>query len=93
MKQFVKKYKETYGNAPDMFAALAYDAAHLAMDAMKRAGSTEKDAIREALAQTKDFKGVTGTFSMNEWHNPSKTVFIQEVKGGKVVDSTAIDPK
>lgn len=93
VKQFVKKYKETYGNAPDMFAALAYDAAHLAMDAMKRAGSTEKDAIREALAQTKDFKGVTGTFSMDEWHNPSKTVFIQEVKGGKVVESTAIDPK
>lgn len=91
-KEFYKAYNEKYGEDPDMFAALAYDAANLAFDAIDRAGSTSGEAIQKALAETEDYEGVTGTFSIDENHNPIKTAYIQEVQNGEVVDSTAINP-
>ncbi|KAA9302246.1 MULTISPECIES: ABC transporter substrate-binding protein [Aerococcus] len=92
-KDFMKNYKARYGTDPDMFAALAYDAAYLAFDAMERAGSEKREAVRQALEATKDFEGITGTFSIDDKHNTVKTAFILEAKEGKVVDSTAIDPE
>ncbi|KAA9234662.1 MULTISPECIES: ABC transporter substrate-binding protein [Aerococcus] len=91
VKDFLAKYREAYQSEPDMFSALAYDAANLAFDAIERAGTTDGEAVQKALAETKDFTGVTGNFSMDEKHNPSKTVFIQEVKDGQVVGSQAIE--
>ncbi|MDK6241902.1 ABC transporter substrate-binding protein, partial [Winkia sp. UMB10116] len=75
VKDFLAKYREAYQSEPDMFSALAYDAANLAFDAIERAGTTDGEAVQKALAETKDFTGVTGNFSMDEKHNPSKTVF------------------
>ena len=43
-----------------MFAAVAFDAIGLMADAIERAGSTDRGAIRDALANTKDYPGVTG---------------------------------
>ncbi|HEY0727269.1 MAG TPA: ABC transporter substrate-binding protein [Pyrinomonadaceae bacterium] len=57
VRKFVKDYQTKYGIAPDAGAATAYDAAHLLFDAFKRAKSTDKTAVRDALATTKDFPG------------------------------------
>jgi branched-chain amino acid transport system substrate-binding protein len=64
---FVEEYRRLYGSTPDAFAATAYDAARLLIDAVTRAGSADRRAIRDALAATQAFPGVTGdvTFDQN----------------------------
>lgn len=93
VKAFISAYTEEYGSEPDMFAALAYDAANLAFDAVKRAGSADQQAVTDALAETTEFDGVTGTFTIDENHNPVKTAYIVELQDGKAMGSTAIEPK
>src|SRR6266849_6337814 len=58
--KFVTDYKARYGSIPDALAATAYDAAKIMFDAIKRASSLDGKAIRDSLAATKDFPGVTG---------------------------------
>ncbi|MDK7294275.1 ABC transporter substrate-binding protein, partial [Streptococcus pasteurianus] len=82
VKEFIKKYEDAYGTSPDHFAALAYDATNLIAQAMEKAGSTDSEAVQKALAETKDFQGVTGKFSFDKDHNPVKEVFVQELQGG-----------
>ena len=53
VQSFVQAYKGKYGDMPDSFAALGYDAAYLIADAINRAGSADPEAIRTALAETK----------------------------------------
>ncbi len=66
VQDFVEKYKEEYGKEPDQFAAQAYDALYILADAIKRAGSDDRDAIRDALAETQGFEGVLGEMSFDE---------------------------
>ena len=83
VQTFVNRFKERYGSVPDTFAALGYDAAKLLADAIQRAGSPERQAIRDALAKTSGFEGVTGTISIDPERNASKSGMIVAVKEGK----------
>lgn len=84
VQKFVKAYKDKTGKDPEnAFAALGYDTMYLIADAIKRAGSEDPKAIRDALNQTKGFKGVTGEISYEKGRVPSKSVTIIEVKDGK----------
>jgi len=62
---FIEAYKKEYGQLPDSMAAMGYDAAHLLVDAIKRANSTESSKIREALAATKNFKSWPNWVALN----------------------------
>lgn len=93
VNDFVQNYTEMFGSEPDMFAAMAYDAAYVMRDAMERAGSESRQAINEALGETENFEGVTGTFSYDEMHNPSKSVTILELQKGEEVDTYVVDPE
>ncbi|TYT73815.1 ABC transporter substrate-binding protein [Desulfobotulus mexicanus] len=65
-------------------AALAYDATMLLADAIERAGSLDRKKIRDALAATSGFEGVTGMISMDENGDPGKkNVVIMEIRQGK----------
>ena len=89
VQKFVENYTKAYGRAPDQFAASAYDGVYMAMDAMKRAGTTtDHKKIRDALAQMKDFKGVCGTFSFDEKRDPVVDLILMKMQDGKfgVVD-------
>ena len=90
--EFVEKYTERYDEKPDMFAAMAYDAAYVMRDAIERAGSENREEINQALAETEDFEGVTGTFSYDDMHNPSKSVTILELQDGEEVDTYVVEP-
>ncbi len=59
-----KGYQDKFKAEPSTFGGYAYDALALAVDAMKRANSTDKDKVRNALEQTKGFIGTTGAFNM-----------------------------
>ena len=91
--EFVEAFKAEYGSAPNMFDALGYDAAYLVADAAERAGEDDRQAITDALAETTDFEGVTGTFSFDENHNPVKTAYIIEMANGEEVGSSAVSPE
>jgi branched-chain amino acid transport system substrate-binding protein len=81
---FLEAYKKEYGVEPeDAFAALGFDALNILADAIRRAGSADKDAIAKALSETKDFKAVTGTMTMRPYMPPAKPVAIVEIKDGK----------
>lgn len=91
-KAFVEAYKQEYGQAPDALAVLGYDAANLLIDAIKRANSTEKDKIREALASTKDFPAITGSTTLNATHDAVKSAVIIEMKDGKQAYKATVKP-
>ena len=59
-----KTYRDKFKAEPSTFGGYAYDALMLAVDAMKRAKSTDKDKVRAAIEQTKGFVGTTGAFNM-----------------------------
>ncbi len=83
VKDFVNKYQAKYRSLPDTFAALGYDAASILCDAIKRAGSAGSQDIRDALAKTAGFDGVTGKISLDANRNASKPGLIVTVKDGK----------
>jgi branched-chain amino acid transport system substrate-binding protein len=76
VQEFAKKYEAAYQAKPDAFGALGYDAALLAIDAMKRAKELTPAAIRDAIEQTTTLQGVTGTIRLDADHNPVKSAVI-----------------
>ena len=93
VQKFVKDYKEKYKQTPDALAALGYDAAKILADAMQRAGSTEGPKVRDALAATKDFQGVTGKISINADRNAVKPAVVLKVENGKFVYAATVNPE
>jgi branched-chain amino acid transport system substrate-binding protein len=92
VKSFVSNYQEKYGALPDTFSALGYDAARLLADAIKRTGSSDSPAVRDALAKTAGFQGVTGQISLDANRNASKPGLIVTVKEGKFEIAERIAP-
>lgn len=82
VQKFVNGYKARYNIIPDALAATAYDAANIMFDAIKRASSLEGTAIRDALAATKEFPGVTGNVTFNENRDAVKPIIMIEIKDG-----------
>jgi branched-chain amino acid transport system substrate-binding protein len=80
--KFVNDYKAKYGSIPDALAATAYDAARIMFDAVKRSKSLAGPDIRDALAATKDYPGVTGTVTFNENRDAVKPIVMIEIKDG-----------
>ena len=91
VQKFITSYKAAYGSVPDSLAALGYDAAMVAVDAIKRAPSFDRGAIRDAIAQTKNFHGVTGSITLDEKRNATKSAVVLQVGKGKTkyVDTIA----
>lgn len=84
VKKFVTDYRAKYGVAPDATAATAYDAARMLFDAFRRAKSTDSSAVRDALAKTNKFPGVTGRITLDENRNAHVPVYLLRIdKGGK----------
>lgn len=92
VQTFITKYREAYGEVPDALAALGYDAARLAADAIARVGSLDRPAIRYALATTRDFRGVTGTITMDEQHNPVKPAAVLRIRNQSATFASTIEP-
>jgi len=93
VQDFITKFKEKYGADPNAFHALGYDLGKYIADAITRAGSTDPEAIKDALASTENFAGVTGTFSMGEDHNPIKSIVVIGLENGVQATSVKVDPK
>ena len=92
--KFVQEYKQRYGNlSPDAHAALAYDATRVLLNAIERIGSTDSQKLRDALAQTKDFNGVTGVISIDADRNAVKPAVVLKLEDGSYVYQETIQPE
>jgi branched-chain amino acid transport system substrate-binding protein len=93
VREFVQKYEQRYGRQPDSLAALGYDSTKVLADAIKRAGTTDGPALRDAIAATKNYPGVTGTINLGPDRNPvGKKLVILEIKDGKTILKDTVDP-
>lgn len=85
-KKFIDAYNAKYGNVPDDVAALTYDSFGLLWKAIQTACSTDRQAIRDALAKIPSYEGVTGNMQFQEGSgDPIKSAVILQVKGDKFV--------
>lgn len=93
VRNFVQKYQSKYGATPDGLAALGYDAALVLADAMKRSPSLKGEDLAKAIAETKDFNGVTGTITMDENRDAKKAAVVVQMKNGQPVWVATIEPQ
>jgi branched-chain amino acid transport system substrate-binding protein len=93
VRNFVQRFRARWdGQSPDTGTSLGYDAVRLLADALRRAGSTDGARLRDALATTKDFPGVTGRITIDAQRNASKPAVIFTVKDGKFVYVESVAP-
>ena len=92
VQTFVSTYTARFGEAPDGLAALAYDAAKILFAAMERAGTTDGPAVRDAIAQTRDFPGVTGRITIDAERNAVKPAVVLRVVDGTLQYVETITP-
>ena len=94
IQKFYADYKAAYGTDPEnAFAALGYDTVGLVADAIKRAGSDDPKAIRDAIAATDGYAGITGSISFpKDVRVPAKTVTMIGVKDEKLFLAEGVDP-
>lgn len=90
--KFVEDYEKAYSSTPDSFSALAYDSLYMVVAAIERAGTQDSVEVNKEIAATKDFEGVTGTFSFDDMHNPVKSVNVIEMQDGKPASVTEVEP-
>lgn len=83
VQEFVKRYQKKYGSTPDAMAALGYDTGGLLVDALMRAGTTEGEPLRDAIAATRDYPGVTGSITIDEQRNARKDAVVLKIEGGR----------
>ena len=93
VRDFVQKYQQRYNARPDAIAALGYDAARVLADAIRRAGRVDGPSIRDAIAATKDFQGVTGTITLGPDRDPvAKKIVFLEIRNGQMQLKGSYDP-
>ena len=91
--EFLDAYRSKYGKEPAASVIMAYDAYLTMRDAIERAGSTDNEAIREALFATSGFVGAAGTITLNETHDAVRPVVFKEVQAdGTTIFKDMIEP-
>lgn len=80
--QFISDYKAKFSSEPDAFAALTYDAGKVLCESIKKAGGTDANAIKKALAEYSG-TGVTGNIKFDGDRNAVKSAVIIKTVGGK----------
>jgi branched-chain amino acid transport system substrate-binding protein len=91
-KAFIQSFEKKHGAKPSGLAALGYDAARVLFDAIKRAGKTDSKPLRDAIAATKDFQGVTGKITINDKRNAVKSAVVLKIKDGAGHYEATIEP-
>ena len=84
VQKFVSEYQKRHGKKPGATAALGYDALHIWANAARRANSVDRKAVRDQIAATKDYIGVSGTISMGADRNPIKPVAMIKIENAQM---------
>jgi branched-chain amino acid transport system substrate-binding protein len=93
IQKFVADYRERFKKLPDALAALGYDSMKVLADAIRRAEGTDNVKLRDAIAQTKNFPGVTGAITIDAGRNAVKPAVVLKLQDSKFVYETTIYPE
>jgi branched-chain amino acid transport system substrate-binding protein len=91
-REYIQAYERRNKTDASGFDALGADAYFVLLDAIKRANTTEGPKVREALASTKNFPGVSGVMSIGDDGNARKGMVMLQVRNGKFTYLTTINP-
>jgi branched-chain amino acid transport system substrate-binding protein len=92
VQDFVKKIRERYGKNPEANASLGYDALQILARAVRESGSLDRKAIRDRIAATKDYQGVSGTITMGPNRDPLKSVAMIKIENGQMAFAEWVKP-
>ncbi len=84
VQSFVTAMKQRTGKSPEATAALGYDAMKILALAIQRAGSVDRRKIRDEIAKTANYDGVSGMITMGPERDPIKPVAMIKIDGGKM---------
>ncbi len=90
--KFVETFKEKYEENPNAVSVMTYDAYNMMLDAIEKAGSTDRDAIRDALAATEGFVGAGGTITIDDMGNAIRPAVVLKVTDGAFHYEATINP-
>jgi len=93
IQKFVTEYQARYSKKPDALAALGYDAMQVLADGLRKAGTTEGPKLRDAIAQTKGFPGVTGAITLDAQRNAVKPAVVLKLQDKKYIYQETIYPE
>ncbi|GFH42919.1 branched-chain amino acid ABC transporter substrate-binding protein [Lactococcus hodotermopsidis] len=89
---FIKNYKEKFGEEPSAYAACAYDSVMMVAAAAKAEKAKTSVDVAEGLAKLKDFEGVTGTITIDKNHDPVKSAYLVKLEKAKEVSADIVKP-
>lgn len=92
IQEFVTRFRNRFGHTPDAWSALGYDSIRILAQAMERAGTTESKALRDAIAATKDFQGITGLITIDQHRNANKPAVILKYENGAYTYAETVAP-
>jgi len=92
VQDFVKKYQTKYGQVPDALATLGYDSMGVLAAALKNAKSLSEADIRDAIAATKAYTGVTGSISLDANRDAVKPAVVLKIENSKASYVTTVNP-
>jgi branched-chain amino acid transport system substrate-binding protein len=83
-REFYEAYKKKFNSEPEAYAVYGYEAARVVLEAIQRAGKKDREAIRSAVAATKDFDGALGKWNFDKNGDTSlKVMMVEEIKNGR----------
>jgi branched-chain amino acid transport system substrate-binding protein len=92
VQEFVKSFQAKYNEVPDALAACAYDAIRIVAQAIESSQKPDRAGLRDALAQVKDFDGVTGKITIDKNRNARKSATVLTIKDGKQAFVKTMEP-
>lgn len=92
VQRFVAEIRKRYGRNPEANAALGYDALYIFTNAVKKAGTLDRKSIRDNIAATRDYQGVSGVITMGPDRDPIKPVAMIKIDGGTLHFAGWISP-
>ncbi|MBM7710342.1 ABC transporter substrate-binding protein [Enterococcus lemanii] len=92
VEPFVAAFQEKYSKEPSTFNALAYDAMFMLKQAIEDENAFDSASITKGLASIKDFAGVTGNITIDEQHNPEKSLVVIGFTEGKETSAETVNP-
>jgi branched-chain amino acid transport system substrate-binding protein len=98
VQAFVQKYQAKYNATPDSMSALSHDAMYIVKNSIEHADMSgdlqaQRKTLRDAIAQTKDFQGVTGKITMDANRNATKPAVVLKIVGKTTTATASISPQ